>query len=302
MQGDGVSCGPIACLKLMEIYGFIEEGSIARIGESSHGYQPLVMDYFNNCVRRYDNDLKVKVRTNQFNTNQEKAAKDDGVAELASQNATGSDVDKKVPAVVSAAELASVNHAIALSKRNKKQKASELKEMKRCGNAAIVSGAEPGAVVTLKVDHRMHSHAQGLIAIIFDVKKTGGILVCCKYGVITHSGTKGNYLVPVDKYVIVARKEEECPLPAELAAVCHMVLSGEFNPKSCPWISYAKLHERSINASSPVKRTMGCRCKNGVCGKAWGCNQKGVHCHSGCSCNGNCCKIKSRDGVNRIRK
>jgi hypothetical protein len=53
-----------------------------------------------------------------------------------------------------------------------------------------------------------------------------------------------------------------------------MVLSGEFDPKSCPLISYSKLHERSINASSPVKRSMGCRCKNGVCGKACGCNQK----------------------------
>ncbi len=110
--------------------------------------------------------MKVKVRTNQFNTNHEKAAKDDGVAELASQNAAESDVNKKVPAVVSAAELASVNCAIALSKRNKKQEASALKEMKRCGNAAIVSGAQPGALVTLKVDYRTHSHAQGLIAII----------------------------------------------------------------------------------------------------------------------------------------
>ncbi len=64
--------------------------------------------------------------------------------------------------------------------------------MKRCENAAIVSGAEPGAVVTLKVDYRTHSYAQDLIAIIFDIKKTGGTLVCCNHGVITHSGTKGN--------------------------------------------------------------------------------------------------------------
>ena len=126
------------------------------------------------------------MHTNQFNTNQEKPAKDDGVAELASHNAAESDVDKKIPAVVSAAELASVNCAIALSKRNKKQEASALKEMKRCGNAAIISGAQPGALVTLKVDYRTHSHAQGLFAIIFDVKKTGGILVCCNHGVITH--------------------------------------------------------------------------------------------------------------------
>jgi hypothetical protein len=59
-----------------------------------YGYRPLVMDYFNDCVRRYDKNLKVELRTNQFNTNQEKAAKDDGVAELVSQNAAESDVDK----------------------------------------------------------------------------------------------------------------------------------------------------------------------------------------------------------------
>ncbi len=28
VQGDGVSCGPIACLKLMEIYGFLLVGQV----------------------------------------------------------------------------------------------------------------------------------------------------------------------------------------------------------------------------------------------------------------------------------
>ncbi len=82
--------------------------------------------YFNDCVRGYNNDLKVKVHTNQLNTNWEKAAKDDGVAELASQNAAESDVDKKVPVVVSAAKLASVICAITLSKTSKKQEACAL--------------------------------------------------------------------------------------------------------------------------------------------------------------------------------
>jgi len=61
-QGDGVSCGPIACLKLMEIYGFIEAGSIETIGESSSGYRNVVMDYYMDCVRRFDSDLKVEAR------------------------------------------------------------------------------------------------------------------------------------------------------------------------------------------------------------------------------------------------
>ena len=68
-----------------------------------------------------------------------------------------------------------------------KQAENILKAIKRCGSAAIDSGAVPGAVVTLKVDYRTHSHAQSLIAIVYNVKKTGGILVCCDHGVITHS-------------------------------------------------------------------------------------------------------------------
>jgi hypothetical protein len=112
-----------------------------------------------------------------------------------------------------------------MTERNKRQAASALKEIKRCGIAAIKSGAEVGAVCTLKVDYRTHSHAQGLIAIVYDVKTTGSILVCCDHGVITHSGTKAEYWVPVDKYSIVARKDEGCPLPTDLANVRQMVLS-----------------------------------------------------------------------------
>jgi len=62
VQGDGVSCGPIACLKLMEIYGFIKGGSIETIGEPARGYRNVVMDYYNDCVRRFDSDLKVEAR------------------------------------------------------------------------------------------------------------------------------------------------------------------------------------------------------------------------------------------------
>jgi len=62
VQGDGVSCGPITCLKLMEIYGFIEAGSIETIGESGRGYCNVVMDYYVDCVTRFDSDLKVEAR------------------------------------------------------------------------------------------------------------------------------------------------------------------------------------------------------------------------------------------------
>jgi len=45
----------------MEIYGFIEVGSIETIGESTRGYRNVVMDYYNDCVSRFNNVLKVEV-------------------------------------------------------------------------------------------------------------------------------------------------------------------------------------------------------------------------------------------------
>ena len=262
-QSDGINCGPIACLKVMELYGFLEKGSIERIGKSPGGYRHLVMDYYKNCCIIYNNALKAEMRT---------AEKLKAFWEKRGKDKTTDDA-----------------RAVAMDKKNKKQEASAVKEMKRAGKAAMESGAAPGAVVTLMVDHRTHSHAQGLIAIVYGVKKTGGILVCCDHGVITHSGSKADYYVPMGRYAVVARKDEGIPLPADLQAVCHLVLSGQFKPKSCPRISYAKLHEICINATSPIKRTKGCQCKGGLCRKGCGCKKKGVTCHCGCSCLGNCC-------------
>jgi hypothetical protein len=52
--------------------------------------------------------------------------------------------------------------------------------MKQYGCAVMAAGAGIGAVVSLKVDYRTHSHVQGLLAIMYETKEsTGGILVCC---------------------------------------------------------------------------------------------------------------------------
>ena len=79
--------------------------------------------------------------------------------------------------------------------------------MKLCGAVAKADGATIGAVVSLKVDYCTPSHANGLLGVVYAVKEeTGGILVCCEHGVITHSGAKADYWVPCDKYRIVAKK------------------------------------------------------------------------------------------------
>jgi len=284
-QSDGINCGPIACLKVMELYGFLREGSIDRIGESPGGYRHAVMDYYQNCCILYYDALKAEMRTAEKMIAVRKKFGTDNPKEDA-----GAVVMEKMNAKKPSSNPTDDARALAMKKKNDKQQASAEKEMKRAGKAAMESGAASGAVVTLQVDYRTHSHAQGLIAIVYSVKeKTGGILVCCEHGVITHSGTKADYWVPGDKYKVVAKKDQEIPLPPKLLAVRNLVLRGEYKYKTCPRISYGKYHEVSINATSPIKRTKGCQCKGGLCTKACGCKKKGVTCHSGCSCLGNCC-------------
>jgi len=58
----------------------------------------------------------------------------------------------------------------AMAKRNCKQETQAMKAMKQCGCAAQAAGAGIGAVVSLKVDYRTHSHAQGLLAIVYELK------------------------------------------------------------------------------------------------------------------------------------
>ena len=269
-QSDYVNCGPLACLKVMDIYGFLGK-SIEDIGKSEGGYRGAVLDYYNNCLDRYNSIIKVELRSR--------------VMEKRIQEAEAA-VSTSYPDEVSD------HRAASMKKKNNKQQESALKEIKRAGGSAIAAGAAPGAVVTLKVDYRTHSHAEGLLAIIYDVKPdTGGILVCCEHGVVTHTGTKADYWVPWDKYIVQAKKDVSIPLPSDLQTVRDMVLSGKFQETSadCPRISYSVYHQSSINAISPPKKTRGCKCRGGKCGKACGCRKKQFSCTSACSCNGNCC-------------
>jgi hypothetical protein len=120
--------------------------------------------------------------------------------------------------------------------------------MKQCGHAAMATGAGIGAVVTLKVDYCTHSHAQGLLAIVYETKEsTGGILVCCGHGVVTHDGSRKDYWVPYDRYDVKAKVQDTCPIEEALQSVRNLVLEGRYNPTDQQRISYSKYHTQQIN-------------------------------------------------------
>jgi hypothetical protein len=56
-QTNGINCGPVACMKIMEIYGFIEPGRITRVLEEEDDYRSVVMNYYSNVIQRFDSVL-----------------------------------------------------------------------------------------------------------------------------------------------------------------------------------------------------------------------------------------------------
>ena len=55
-QTYGFNCGPIACLKVLEIYELIKENSIGDIANRQFGYHGVVMDIYANFILRYKNE------------------------------------------------------------------------------------------------------------------------------------------------------------------------------------------------------------------------------------------------------
>ena len=53
-------------LEVNGICGFLPVGSIETVGESVRGYRNVVMDYYNEFISRYNNVLKVEIRTTKF--------------------------------------------------------------------------------------------------------------------------------------------------------------------------------------------------------------------------------------------
>ena len=167
-----------------EDFWMLKDGYIERLGDSIEKLRQTVMNYFNQCVTKYNKQLRPEFPSRYAPGN---AVNDEGegantqlIDVAPGGKVIEDDEDKnniKLIDVVSPFTLVTYNHEIALFKKNK-QAVQAAKEIKKCGRAAIESGAAPGAVVTLKVDYRTHSHGQGLLAIVYDVKQTGGILVC----------------------------------------------------------------------------------------------------------------------------
>lgn len=413
-QKDGHNCGPIACTKVMEVLGYIPEGSIEEMGARPGGWRRLVMNTFADLLSKYDEQLHVNMIEdgNNVGGGVQKAAEEttakqvllrqevvpsqepvcictdttskdtvyclpccgrlvhvqclvqyfysipfcmfcsanlfeyadklptealkrpsssiskslnctdvndliaddtgmmlcrevgtdtstneeQGMTQSPRVEGGGSSNEDEDDTLGEASTIEDVNRNKARELKRKRQALSAEKEMKRRGDCLVAAGLGPGAVLTLKVDYRTHSHAQGLVVVVYKSNVTGSALVCCESGVVTHDGSKGDYWVPSDKFIVSAGAGEMAAIPSSLQKIRDAVVKGEYDYGAQPRISYSKLHAEVSGASSPCKKAT-CGCKGGICGNRCGCRRKKMDCHSSCACSGNCNPKKEDEGV-----
>ena len=121
LQTDGCSCGPIACTKIMEVFGILEPGSMATIEKYPGGYCAVVMEYYQGLLMKYNTDIFFPMR--------KKAAKTRFFMDGLKGNEDNKEDDKSSSA--SLLEHVSVTRSVALEKKNKRQAASAEKEESR---------------------------------------------------------------------------------------------------------------------------------------------------------------------------
>ena len=110
----------------------IEPGSLSTIAQSCGGYRTVVMDYYQECISKYKNEIFLEVRKSRV---PDELTIDDKIGDDVVQSLPSFSEDEKGDDNITMAQ------SVAMEKRNKRQAASAQKEMKRCGETAIRNGA-----------------------------------------------------------------------------------------------------------------------------------------------------------------
>ena len=164
---------------------------------------------------------------------------------------------------------------------------------KRHAKIVKSSGVGPGAIVSVKNDYRDISHAHGTIGVVTDCTKSGGVKICTQWGVITQGVAHRDYWIPMARYVVKFKSDEEAAIDDALEEMRRQVLDSTFNEVGHSRITLQEYHRNLVGATPNGRKS--CRCSGGNCTARCGCWNKSP-CASSCTCNGNCANPKNWGG------
>jgi len=288
-QHDGNSCGPIACLKIMEMFGALSKSPTELQAMQTGHLRLLVMTHYKKMIEglhsdevfvphRKAIDLKAEIKsaTEDPNSKSSKSPdyktphKDDKKQSLPTPSSNQSQLRSST----------SQHRRAAVASKRKRQTKQAEDMMKRRLDATVVV---VGDAVALRMDYRDVSHPRAVMGIVWEVSSSGagGIRVVTEHGVICSGNTKSAYFVPSDRYRILGH----AVLTTNLEGIQLKVRDNTFNPLEHPKVTMQGAHAAAYGETPGGKKKCSCKskkCENCKCVKA------GVPCTSSCACNGNC--------------
>ena len=297
-QSDGCNCGPIACLKFMEIFGFISTEQIPKIKRHQSGlpYRRLVYNQHLMCLEILKDELiaSKKVKYKEINIETDVLCVCDEVKnhncmtrhQMQCCGATfekscltnfintlswcpycgvkSNLIQEKMDSLPLPSRAQRSNDLVRAKSAEKKREfqQNQGEKMKKRYNDSMKDAARAvtvGSVVTIWVDPRVASHARGVMAIVFAAKETGGILACADGGVIVNGITKKEWWIAADRYSLKATNDEMVVLSPNLAEVRKQILAGTFSAKQQKKCSLSQAHQEIVGTSSPCLRST-CHC------------------------------------------
>lgn len=337
-QTDGFNCGPIACLKIMELYHQISIDDV-QLAYSTNSSRRMVIDKWIDMVTTCNDVLRVSVAEKlgggsmticfccvdspSMDIIRTPCCKNNVHRHCILRNMTINSqcvycrkVLKYQVITDCPAEPRTTTTSPAARKRTMvddtihKEEATPLREADRVrqhsqekrrlrqitqGNKMIRTqaqsiaklGASPGAVVTVKVDHRAVSHAYGVVGVIMELTCGGAAKVATEAGILCHGIRKTIWWIPSDQYSLQYKANEQANIPDELQKIRDAIINGTDHDTLLTHTTIQVAHQKAVGASSPCVRGK-CGCKDGKCGGRCGCIKAGKVCTSACSCNGNC--------------
>ena len=321
-QHDGHNCGPIACLKMLEVFHMTTLKKL-RDDLKTMTYRQIVMAKYKELITALQDHLHIsqKVRLDDSAKTVYHLCLCNTFEHINDQafqfmNCCGYTIHKPCvskflhdwmwcPTCKSDATETMASMDLSLlaetkrrfdtvreesAKKKKTHQINQGEKMMLRHSKSLKEAAEEvtiGSVVTIWVDRRVATHPRGVVAIVVDKKLTGGIIACSSAGIIVNGKTRRTWYIPSDQYALQSSADSLTTLPPDLLVVQQDVKENLFNIKTHRTCTISEAHQASVGASSPCKRTT-CSCKGGRCNASCGCTRGKRGCNSGCSCNGNC--------------
>jgi len=297
-QYDSYNCGPIACLKIMDIFNEVNEKH--RKVEQDE-YRSVVVNEFKKLLIFHDCNLKVAV-PEVLEPSSGLAIQNEGEVSFSVKTPLcESDILRERAASIEGEVSFSVKTPLresdilrerAASSKRKRQlaQAERMKSLRNDQTDSLM--LQVGSIVTIRNDYRDIPNPRGTVGIVFKFKESGGVNVVTENGVICYGVSLKTFFIPNDRYVI---NNVNTVLTAQLYNIRNQVLNNDFDEGQFPRITLQKDHSimiGEVNSGNAARQK--CGCKN-QCTFRCGCIRNNRPCNSSCSCFGKCCNPKNEE-------